>query len=99
MCTKFFSDGDIHAYFNPYHRITSYNVCYTKLLRYNDAKYGGFETRDYVEQSTPPGMVFIEGGTFTLGRTIEDLPGDWNNMQRRVTVNSFYMDQHEISIV
>ena len=39
MCTKYFSDGDVHAYFNPYEspyqafRITSYNVCYTKLLR------------------------------------------------------------------
>lgn len=64
---------------------------------YNDKNTGGFEVKFDYHQQTPPGMVFVEGGTFTMGRTQEDLPGDWNNVPRRVTVSSFYMDQCEIS--
>jgi gliding motility-associated lipoprotein GldJ len=64
---------------------------------YNDKKTGGFEVNSNYQQQTPPGMVFIEGGTFTMGRTQEDIPGDWNNVPRRVTVTSFYMDQCEVS--
>ncbi|MCR5298897.1 MAG: SUMF1/EgtB/PvdO family nonheme iron enzyme [Paludibacteraceae bacterium] len=64
---------------------------------YNDKETGGFEVVKNYKQATPPGMVFIEGGTFTMGRTQEDIPGEWNNVPRRVTVSSFYMDQYEIS--
>lgn len=64
---------------------------------YNDKSTGGFEVITDYKQQTPPGMVFVEGGTFTMGRTQEDIPGDWNNVPRRVTVSSFYMDQFEIS--
>ena len=64
---------------------------------YNDKSTGGFEVITDYKQQTPPGMVFVEGGTFTMGRTQEDIPGDWNNIPRRVTVSSFYMDQFEIS--
>ena len=35
---------------------------------YNDPKWGGFEVAEYVEQQTGPGLVLIEGGTFTMGR-------------------------------
>lgn len=64
---------------------------------YNDPKTGGFQVARNVKQVAPPGMVYIEGGTFTMGRTYEDIPSDWNNVPRRVTVVSFYMDQCEIS--
>jgi gliding motility-associated lipoprotein GldJ len=64
---------------------------------YNNPKEGGFEVVTKYNQPTPPGMVFIEGGTFTMGRTDDDIIGDWNNIPRRVTVTSFYMDQCEIS--
>ena len=67
--------------------------------KYNDKENGGFQVVNGYEQNTPPGMVFIEGGTFTQGRVIEDVIGDWNNIPRRVTVASFYMDQYEISNV
>ncbi|MBR2178286.1 MAG: gliding motility lipoprotein GldJ, partial [Paludibacteraceae bacterium] len=46
---------------------------------YNDKSTGGFEVITDYKQQTPPGMVFVEGGTFTMGRTQEDIPGDWNN--------------------
>ncbi len=65
--------------------------------KYNDAKYGGFQVVDNYQQETPPGMVLIEGGTFTMGRVNEDTYTMWNNYPRRVTVNTFYMDQYEIS--
>ncbi|MFW5645007.1 MAG: gliding motility lipoprotein GldJ, partial [Bacteroidota bacterium] len=35
---------------------------------YNDPANGGFEVKNAVEQETGPGLVLIEGGTFTMGR-------------------------------
>ncbi len=62
----------------------------------NNSKNGGFEVRPYSEQPTGPGLVFIEGGTFTMGETQDDIMYDWSNQPRRVTVSSFYMDQTEV---
>ena len=64
---------------------------------YNDKKHAGFQVTNTYREQTPPGMVYIEGGSFTMGRTLDDVPTDWNNIPRRVTVASFYMDQYEIS--
>ncbi|HRC32682.1 MAG TPA: SUMF1/EgtB/PvdO family nonheme iron enzyme [Bacteroidia bacterium] len=66
---------------------------------YNDTKNGGFEVVNYVEQETGPGLVLIEGGTFTMGRSEQDMTMDWDNMPRRVTVHSFYMDESEVANV
>ncbi len=66
---------------------------------YNDPKNGGFEVVPYEEQETGPGLVLIEGGTFTMGRTEQDITIDWDNIPRRVTVASFYMDETEIANV
>ena len=44
-----------------------------------------------------PNMVLVPGGTFAMGLTDEDLTFEWNNIPRRVTVSSFYMDETEIS--
>jgi len=63
---------------------------------YNNPKNGGFEVREYTEQQTGPGLVFIEGGTFAMGNTQDDVLFDWHNQPRRVTVSSFYMDQTEL---
>ena len=64
---------------------------------YNDAKNGGFEVYPFQEQATGPGLVLIEGGTFTFGRMEQDVMFEWNNTPRRVTIPSFYMDETEIS--
>src|SRR5512138_1231949 len=60
---------------------------------YNDPDMGRFEVQPYNEQQTGPGLVYIEGGTFTMGQTAPDVIYDWNNIPRRVTVASFYMDE------
>lgn len=65
--------------------------------QYNDPKYGGFEYVNYVEQETGPGLVLIEGGTFTMGRAEQEVTYDWNNIPRRVTVSSFYLDETEMT--
>ena len=64
---------------------------------YNNEKNGGFEKTPYEEQETGPGLILIEGGTFAMGRTEQDITIDWDNIPRRVTVSSFYMDESEIS--
>jgi len=63
---------------------------------YNQPKNGGFEVVPYDEQETGPGLILIEGGTFAMGRTEQDVTYDWDNIPRRVTVSSFYMDETEV---
>ena len=51
---------------------------------YNNSKNGGFETnKRFVEQATGPGLTFIEGGTFTMGRVEQDVMYEWDNVPRR----------------
>ena len=64
--------------------------------KYNDQKWGGFEKIDYEGQATGPNLVPIEGGTYTMGLTDQDVTYEWNNVARRVTVSSFYMDETEV---
>src|SRR6056297_1979981 len=72
------------------------NVSPTTGWNYNDPENGGFEVVTEYEQQPGPGLVYVEGGTFTMGRTQEDLMYKWDKDPRRVTVSSFYMDQTEI---
>ncbi|MFO7613430.1 MAG: SUMF1/EgtB/PvdO family nonheme iron enzyme [Bacteroidales bacterium] len=58
---------------------------------------GGFEVAQARSQITGPGLVLIEGGSFTMGANFENLTYEWDNIPRRVTVPSFYMDQTEVS--
>jgi len=64
---------------------------------YNNPKNGGFQKVPFIDQETGPGLVLVEGGTFTMGRAEQDVMFDWNNVPRRVTVSSFYMDQFEVT--
>lgn len=66
---------------------------------YNDEKNGGFEVVPYEEQETGPGLILIEGGTFVMGRTEQEVNYDWDNIPRRATVSSFYMDETEVANV
>ncbi len=63
----------------------------------NDKK-GGFQyNTNYKKQATPPGMVSIEGGTFTMGRVEDDVMHDWNNSPTKQHVQSFFMDETEVT--
>jgi gliding motility-associated lipoprotein GldJ len=64
---------------------------------YNDEKNGGYERQEFIEQETGPGLVLVEGGTFTMGRVEDDLNFTWDNIPRRVTVSSFYIDETEVT--
>jgi len=64
---------------------------------YNNPQNGGFEKVDAKEQETGPGLVLVEGGTFTMGRTEQDVMYDWNARPARFTVGSFYMDRTEVT--
>lgn len=63
-------------------------------------KDGGFKANtDYVEQETGPGLVFVEGGTFTMGKVQDDVMHDWNNTPNQQHVQSFYIDETEVTNV
>lgn len=65
-----------------------------------NAKEGGFQyNSDFKEQETAPGLVFIEGGTFTKGQVQDDVMHDWNNTPTTQHVQSFYMDETEVTNV
>jgi len=64
---------------------------------YNDYENGGFEKFDAKEQETGSGLILVEGGTFTMGQTEQDVMFDWNARSARVTVSSFYMDRTEVT--
>ena len=66
---------------------------------HNDPKNGGFEVAPWEGQETGPGLVFVEGGTFSMGRVEQDVRYDWDNIPRRATVSSFYMDETEVTNV
>lgn len=64
---------------------------------YNDKNFGNFNVVKPKDIKTAPGLVFVQGGTFTMGATQEDVMGDWNNIPHRITVNSFFIDKTEIT--
>lgn len=63
-----------------------------------DGRDGGFKLKtDYDEQATGPGLVFVEGGTFTMGKVQDDVMHDWNNSPNQQHVQSFYIDETEVT--
>lgn len=63
-----------------------------------NSKKGGFQYNvDFDEQETGPGLVFVEGGTFTKGQVQDDVMHDWNNTPNKQHVMSFYIDETEVT--
>ncbi len=52
---------------------------------------------EFKNQVTGPGLVFVEGGTFTFGEVQDDVMHDWNNTPNQQHVRSFYMDETEVT--
>ncbi|MFV5686473.1 gliding motility lipoprotein GldJ [Flavobacterium sp. GB2R13] len=65
-------------------RATGWNV---------DSKKGSSSKK----QEAGPGLVFVEGGTFTMGKVEDDVMHDWNNTPTQQHVQSFYMDETEVT--
>lgn len=65
----------------------------------NDKKGGFQHNSKYKGQETAPGLVPVEGGTFTMGRVQDDVMHDWNNTPTQQHVQSFYMDETEVTNV
>ncbi|KAA8481653.1 gliding motility-associated lipoprotein GldJ [Arcticibacter tournemirensis] len=67
---------------------------------YNNKYNGGFSVARKVKPGPGPGLIAIEGGTFVMGGSLnQDLSYEYDNLRRRVTVASFYMDETEVSNV
>lgn len=67
---------------------------------YNDKYNGGFSVARKIESGPGPGLIAIEGGTFVMGGSLDqDLSYEYDNVRRRVTVASFYMDETEVANV
>jgi len=65
---------------------------------FNDKKYGGFTKGKIKKNQNPPtGMVLIEGGAFTMGQLENNVMSDWNATPKKIQVNSFYMDEAEVT--
>ena len=63
-----------------------------------NAKQGGFQyNTNFKDQETAPGLVFVEGGTYTMGKVQDDVMHDWNNSPNQQHVQSFYMDETEVT--
>ena len=63
-----------------------------------NSKKGGFEYNgNFKNQKTGPGLVFIEGGTFTKGQVQDDVMHDWNNSPTQQHIMSFYIDEKEVT--
>jgi len=63
-----------------------------------NSKDGGFQyNTDYKEQEAGPGLIFVEGGTFTMGKVQDDPMHDWNNTPTQQHIQSFYMDETEVT--
>src|SRR5690606_15451353 len=74
------------------------NVSDKTGVRYNDPYNGGLQINRKIQEAPGPGLVAIEGGTFVMGGSLnEDLGYTHDNLKRRVTIASFYIDETEVS--
>src|SRR6478752_10229139 len=64
-------------------------------MAYNEEN--GFQVSDFAGQPEGPNLVYIEGGRTVLGSFEEDILKSGDNVERTVTVASFYMDETEIA--
>ena len=65
---------------------------------FNDPNYGGYiKGKDKNSKDLPPGMVHIEGGSYTMGLVQDDVMFDWNTTPQKMHVRSFYLDEAEVT--
>jgi gliding motility-associated lipoprotein GldJ len=65
---------------------------------FNDKKYGNFTRGNSKNIQKPPlGMVLVEGGAFTMGQLENNVMFDWNATPKKMQVNSFFIDEAEVT--
>jgi formylglycine-generating enzyme required for sulfatase activity len=67
----------------------------TTGIEYNTEK--GMTVANFKKIPEGPGLVFIEGGRTVLGSQEEDVTQTHDNIERTVTIASFYMDEAEVA--
>jgi gliding motility-associated lipoprotein GldJ len=63
----------------------------------NDKKGGFTYNSNFSGQTIAPGLVYVEGGTFTKGRVQDDVMHENANGISRQHVQSFYLDETEVT--
>ena len=66
-------------------------------IEYAKKETEGFHVAEFKGMPTGPNLVFIQGGRFTMGTAEEDVTFARDNLERTVTVASFFMDETEIA--
>lgn len=66
-------------------------------MYYNDEDNMGFMVNPYAGQPDGPNLVFIEGGRAVVGSFEEDVMNRRDNIERTISVASFYMDETEVA--
>jgi gliding motility-associated lipoprotein GldJ len=80
------------------HNRTSRNKSALTGWSAKDKAAAGFSSNtNFKGQITPPGMVLIEGGAFTMGHVQDDVLFDWNTTPVKQQVRSFYLDESEVT--
>jgi gliding motility-associated lipoprotein GldJ len=81
---------------NPGRKSTATGIGYNQKTQ-KGKEATGLQVKDFKGQPAGPNLVFIEGGRFTMGTVEEDMTFSRDNLERTVTVSSFYMDESEIT--
>ena len=82
--------------------VVSFTSCSKKSSSKNTSRATGWNMdgkkgSSSKKQVSGPGLIFVEGGTFTMGRVQDDVMHDWNNSPTQQHVQSFYMDETEVT--
>jgi formylglycine-generating enzyme len=81
----------------PGSKSTTTGIAYSSKGKKSKDGKQGFAVRDFKGQPDGPNLVFIEGGRHILGSSEEDVLFARDNIERTVTVASFYMDETEVA--
>ena len=83
---------------NPGSKSTTTGLTFGKT---GDDEAGAFIVADYKGQPNAPGgtngMIFIQGGRTVIGSSEEDVMNSRDNVERTVTIQSFFMDETEVA--
>ncbi len=66
---------------------------------YDDKNMGNYHVSKMKYPKAGPGLIFVQGGTFVMGAKEDDVMFDNNNLPKRVTVPSFFIDETEVANV